>query len=793
MKAVLPLLLLAGAPASTQAAPAPSTSAAMSPADARVADLVRVWYSARLFDPDLAGPKDDWDAALVAAVPAARAAPDDAAFAGVVSAMLRPIGGYVIPLQPPPGTAPPAVPAQPAAAPAPPPAFRIENGAAVASCVGIGRLSGAAAQKDAFAAVAAAASAHGLVIDCRQVPYDNARYVFTQTLKAWVESVAGTEIARTLPNGGLRMRFHEGYPSEGSAGSGGYVQGNSVAELPPIRAAKALGSAAGVPRLVLLADQNMPDPWELAGGLQAAGLARVVAEGPLPEGMLYPLKQPHVFAVIPVSEYVYPNGSIGFRPDACVPYGQDEQALHVALTMLDPAARGPVCPDQRPAASPAPAPPSDIASDRAPAVGERVLALAKLWGAIDYFYPYKSLLERPWEGQLEAFLPAFLAADSRTAYEDAVQGLAHQIEDSHVHVEGLRESWMGRRGWTPPVAIRPVGGGFAIVSVYPDLAGRIRPGDEIVAVDGQPAAAIAAHIGRTISASTPQALAGFTAWMLAAGPQGSDARLTLRRAGAPPFDVTVKRSLPVASAAGRPGDGKPAWRRLAPDIGYVDLQRLTFADANKALDDLLDTRAIIFDLRGYPQGTAWTIAPRLALPGRDGAVAALFRRPHYYMPSGPTEMFTSFDQRLPPTDKLHYKGRVIVLIDDRAISQSEYTAMFFKAAADPVFVGTPTTGANGDVTVIALPGGLSVSFTGHDVRFPNGRQLQRVGIQPDVKVAPTLAGIRAGRDEVLEAGIRLARTHEFEFGTFRLSAPAAPAPPCGTRPPTGATGRRRRC
>jgi C-terminal processing protease CtpA/Prc len=142
---------------------------------------------------------------------------------------------------------------------------------------------------------------------------------------------------------------------------------------------------------------------------------------------------------------------------------------------------------------------------------------------------------------------------------------------------------------------------------------------------------------------------------------------------------------------------------------------------------------------------------------RDGAIAASFRRPHYLGPDQPGGGYSNFDQQLPVSDKPHYKGKVIVLIDERAISQSEHTALFFKAAADPRFVGTPTTGANGDVTWIALPGGLSVSFTGHDVRYPDGRQLQRIGIQPDLVVAPTLAGIRAGRDEVLEAGLRLAR------------------------------------
>jgi len=46
-----------------------------------------------------------------------------------------------------------------------------------------------------------------------------------------------------------------------------------------------------------------------------------------------------------------------------------------------------------------------------------------------------------------------------------------------------------------------------------------------------------------------------------------------------------------------------------------------------------------------------------------------------------------------------------------------------------------------------------VKLSGHDVRHADGRQLQRVGLQPHVRVAPTIAGIRAGRDEVLEKAI----------------------------------------
>jgi len=44
-------------------------------------------------------------------------------------------------------------------------------------------------------------------------------------------------------------------------------------------------------------------------------------------------------------------------------------------------------------------------------------------------------------------------------------------------------------------------------------------------------------------------------------------------------------------------------------------------------------------------------------------------------------------------------------------------------------------------------------FTGQGVRHADGRQLQRVGITPHILVRPTIMGIRAGRDEVLEAAL----------------------------------------
>ncbi len=56
-----------------------------------------------------------------------------------------------------------------------------------------------------------------------------------------------------------------------------------------------------------------------------------------------------------------------------------------------------------------------------------------------------------------------------------------------------------------------------------------------------------------------------------------------------------------------------------------------------------------------------------------------------------------------------------------------------------------------------------MSLSGIGVFYPDGELTQRVGIVPDLEVSPTIDAIRAGRDEVLEAGVSHALGMEFRL------------------------------
>ena len=99
----------------------------------------------------------------------------------------------------------------------------------------------------------------------------------------------------------------------------------------------------------------------------------------------------------------------------------------------------------------------------------------------------------------------------------------------------------------------------------------------------------------------------------------------------------------------------------------------------------------------------------------------------------------------------------ILLIDPRAVSYSESLAGYFAAHANGTIVGEPSAGANGNVSRVELPGGFDFRFTGMRVTTHDGKTFHTKGFQPDIVVKPTLEGIRAGRDEVLERAIEVAQ------------------------------------
>jgi C-terminal processing protease CtpA/Prc len=384
-----------------------------------------------------------------------------------------------------------------------------------------------------------------------------------------------------------------------------------------------------------------------------------------------------------------------------------------------------------------------------PDLGHRLLAAFRIWSVIDYFYPYKALIG-DWDAVLTESIPRFITASNEDEYVAAVLQMMSRIEDGHTSASGHPALARLLGAWRPPLEVRLVENEFVVTRLYEGLppGTDVRVGDIVVSVDGEPMGARAARLRMFVTASTDTARRNRVATVALQGPAESTATLAVRGADQRTRILNVPRQPSV-----RPSYTGEPYRLVESAIGYVDLRRLTVPQVDAMFETLKTTTAIIFDMRGYPMGTAWDIAPRLNTKGAK--VGAWFRRAQVsgVLTSEEGSAGFFFEQPLPTTEKPKYAGLTVMLIDDRAISQAEHSGLFYEAANGMTFVGTPTAGANGDVTNFFVPGGIRINFSGHDVRHADGRQLQRVGLQPDVAVTPTIAGLRAGRDEVLERAI----------------------------------------
>jgi C-terminal processing protease CtpA/Prc len=406
------------------------------------------------------------------------------------------------------------------------------------------------------------------------------------------------------------------------------------------------------------------------------------------------------------------------------------------------------------------APADSAATDPAyPRAGARVIAAYRLRAVARYFHPYTELSETDWDAALREAIPGLLAAHDSTEYALAVAELAAGFDDSHVGLQG--PGWSAAvDGPRAPVGVRILASGEAVITGFATDSVRrvsgLSRGDVLLAIDGIPVADRIDSLARFRAVSTPQALREKIRMdMLGRGDEGSRVTLRVRRAGGEIVEVDVGRTSDGWwGAFAAPRLAEPAVRFLAEDIGYVDLTRLERSEVDSAFSALADARAIVLDMRGYPRGTAWSIAPRLVR--ETGVITSRIWTRIAASPDPEAVALEWTEAEVPEDPEVQdYAGFTLMLIDGSAVSQAEFSGMMFRAANETLFVGEPTNGANGDVTDIALPGRLRMSFSGNGVEWPNGRRLQRRGLVPDFPAVVTLDGVRAGRDEALERALAI--------------------------------------
>jgi C-terminal processing protease CtpA/Prc len=276
----------------------------------------------------------------------------------------------------------------------------------------------------------------------------------------------------------------------------------------------------------------------------------------------------------------------------------------------------------------------------------------------------------------------------------------------------------------------------------------LEPGDILTHIDGVPVEDILKQRLPLTPGSNEASQLRTLAYDLLRG-NTDQAQLKLLRAGKP-LAVSAPRYLLDKLPPVRPQPADSAYRFLRPDIGYLTMAKTKQPQLPTIFRVFKNTKGLVVDIRNYPTDFAAT----QKLPSYFLTKPRAFAKFAKFDTSYPGRFLWFPGKTLKPIGK-PYTGKLIVLVDETSISLAEYAAMALRATPNATIVGSPTAGADGDVTRIVLPGNLVTRISGTGVYYPDGRDTQRVGIVPDIQVYPTPAGIRVGRDELLEKAIEL--------------------------------------
>ncbi len=253
-----------------------------------------------------------------------------------------------------------------------------------------------------------------------------------------------------------------------------------------------------------------------------------------------------------------------------------------------------------------------------------------------------------------------------------------------------------------------------------------------------------------VSASTPQWLALREATARPTSvPGGEEVALALKHPDGTRSTARVRRTEDSDVGTTRVAPEKIAEAR--PGILYVDLDRITDEDFAAAIPKLSRARGIIFDLRGYPR--------RVSVDPLRHLAKETLRCPQFFnlktiRPNREDVQLLEDRCALMPLEP-RLKMPVVFLTDARAMSKAESYLGMVEAYGLGTIVGETTGGTNGDLNSFLLPGGFRVKFTGTKTLKNDGSRHHGVGIAPNVRCAPTIAGIAKGVDEVLECGLRV--------------------------------------
>lgn len=374
----------------------------------------------------------------------------------------------------------------------------------------------------------------------------------------------------------------------------------------------------------------------------------------------------------------------------------------------------------------------------------RTAAVVVAWNVFQHFYPYFDAIDTDWPGLLDQALTRVLDDATPRDTHRTLRWMVAQLHDGHGNVVS---PVVDPNEGVVPVRLEWVEGQVVVLATAEGSP--LQRGDVVLRIDGEDVMArLEAELALASGSLQWRRYRALEYGSLTVGPSDSPARVELRR-GSEVLTLDVPRG---------EAEVPPTWSHepiaeLPGGVWLIDLERAEWTAIYAKLDAIAKAPGVIFDARGYPNGTHPVLRHLMRAPEQN---KWMFTPEIIYPDHERLSGWQEHGWDMAPAEP-RITGKVAFITGGSAISYAESTMGYVEGFGLGEIVGGPTAGANGNVNPFTTPGGYTLYWTGMKVLKHDGSQHHTIGILPTVPAEPTLAGIREGRDELLERALEVVR------------------------------------
>jgi C-terminal processing protease CtpA/Prc len=382
-----------------------------------------------------------------------------------------------------------------------------------------------------------------------------------------------------------------------------------------------------------------------------------------------------------------------------------------------------------------------------PSIEERLLSVFKFWNWTHYFYPYKNLIDESWTQLLPEVIVSVGNAKDSLEYQLAIREFVNRIDDAHSYTStDLFFSHYSKK--QVPLLLQIISDSIFIRAkldpVILTTGHEISRGDCILELDYMNYNEYKNKYFKYCAASNNEGknkqLGGIIKWT-----QKDTVHIKyLHCNDTIESEVISIENIELYNRYQR-------WNKydslffLNDDIAYVDLSKWPLKSIPKLIHQIYNTKAIILDLRKYPEWTMFTILDYL--PHDTITPTFALWEPTKNKPGHFSRV--TLDNMPYHSDSL-YNGYIFTLVNSFTQSRSEFYTMAMQICDNNITIGTKTAGADGDVSCIDLPGGIEACFSGIGIEYHDGRQTQQNGIFIDKQLIITPEDWKKEKDPYLK-------------------------------------------